>query len=109
MAKKAGKTSFVTGGSIERDERPVGVTGVKDSGGVTIEVPDFAGVVSGYCRRRVDVTSLTREQAAKLKLLVHCLHQNGMETSDGYRVTREIHAFKWLLDQLPSVPTDSEK
>jgi hypothetical protein len=75
-------------------------------GTVTITAP-VGGCDDGYARDRVEVVSLTHEQATALKRLTSSLRgknarcrRRDARTPDGKVVDNEADAIRWLLDQL---------
>ena len=65
---------------------------------VSIELP--MGPPSGYVRRRVDLGRMTAKQAEALSELTSGLQHKEAKLLDGAKVRTELHAIKWLLENL---------
>ena len=65
---------------------------------LTLQVPCMNGV-TGYVRKRVDVT-LTQSQAAKLKGILQALESKDSQLENGKYVANQMHALQWMLENI---------
>jgi hypothetical protein len=64
----------------------------------TIEIP--LGPLPGYIKRRVDIGRMSREQSERLGEITSGLQFKQAKLKNGTLVRSELHAVRWLLENL---------
>jgi hypothetical protein len=64
----------------------------------TIEIP--MGPLPGYIKRRVDIGRMSREQSERLGEITSGLQFKQAKLKNGTLVRSELHAVRWLLENL---------
>jgi hypothetical protein len=83
---------------VEAVEVPARIT---DSTGLkfgSIEIP--LGPLPGYIKRRVDIGRMSREQSERLGEITSGLQFSEATLKNGTRVKSELHAIRWVLENL---------
>lgn len=64
----------------------------------TMEIP--TGPLPGYLTDRIDVARMSHLQARALSAITSGLQFKQAKLKDGTKVTRGLHAIKWILERL---------